>query len=73
MDDTTAATLRLWGTLVGQVGFPIFVAVYLLTRLDRVLRALVASVGELVTLMRVQTDTTLGSTARRVERRPERP
>jgi hypothetical protein len=54
LDKPAAEALSLLATLVGQVGFPVVVAVYLLTRFDRLLRDVVAQLGELVVLLRVQ-------------------
>lgn len=44
--------LSNWADLIYKVGFPIFVALYLLTRVDRLLSAIIIQQQELLGLMR---------------------
>lgn len=45
-------SLSAWADLIYKVGFPIFVAVYLLMRVDRILNELVQAQKEALGLMR---------------------
>ena len=41
-------TMDVWMQLIGNVGFPIFVAVYLMTRTEKKIDDLIAAVEKLV-------------------------
>lgn len=45
-------TLKAWGDFISSVGFPVFVSVWLLYRIDPLLRELTRAVYELTTLVR---------------------